>query len=273
MSPRPNDPPALPIPGSTRPPAPAGSGAAPDAAQTADQRLGAVVRARRHALGRTLVEVAGATDLSHSFLSQLERGRARPSMRSLYLIAQALGTTQQALLAAATPPSTTPAGLGTVSSQSPALTVQAGSARLLSHVEGGADVTEFLNVPETFEGYFAHGRHELVYVVSGRLEVELSAAAPHEGSAGADPHGSTTTLYTLTARQSIGYPGAVRHRHRRVGTEECVVLVVHSGPEDLAGSAGQHDHRHDASSTDARDDHDHDHDEGSASATSGVHDT
>jgi transcriptional regulator with XRE-family HTH domain len=218
--------------------------------QSADERLGTVVRARRHALGRTLVEVAGASGLSHSFLSQLERGRARPSMRSLYLIAQALGTTQQALLAAATPPSTSPVGPGVVSGQSPALTVQAGSARLLSHVEGGADVTEFLNVPETFEGYFAHGRHELVYVVSGRLEVELAAPDPHEGSdsaAGTAPEDApTTTLYTLEARQSIGYPGSVRHRHRRVGSDECVVLVVHSGPED----AGDTDHEHGSASAD-----------------------
>ncbi|ACZ21651.1 predicted transcriptional regulator [Sanguibacter keddieii DSM 10542] len=225
-----------------------------DPEQSADRRLGTVVRARRHALGRTLVEVAGSSGLSHSFLSQLERGRARPSMRSLYLIAQALGTTQQALLAAATPPSTSPVGPGVVSGQSPALTVQAGSARLLSHVEGGADVTEFLNVPETFEGYFAHGRHELVYVVSGRLEVELAAPDPHEGSYGAagtaldaSPEAArTTTLYTLEARQSIGYPGSVRHRHRRVGTDECVVLVVHSGPED----AGDTDHEHGSASAD-----------------------
>jgi transcriptional regulator with XRE-family HTH domain len=219
--------------------------------QTADERLGGVVRARRHALGRTLVEVAGASGLSHSFLSQLERGRARPSMRSLYLIAQALGTTQQALLAAATPPSTSPVGPGVTTGLSPALTVQAGSARLLSHVEGGADVTEFLNVPETFEGYFAHGRHELVYVVSGRLEVELAAADPHEGSDDAHPETApTTTLYTLEPRQSIGYPGSVRHRHRRVGTDECVVLVVHSGPEDLAGEAHLHDDDHGPASAD-----------------------
>jgi len=223
---------------------------APGADRSADERLGTVVRARRHALGRTLVEVAAASGLSHSFLSQLERGRARPSMRSLYLIAQALGTTQQALLAAATPPSTAPVGPGVVSGQSPALTVQAGSARLLSHVEGGADVTEFLNVPETFEGYFAHGRHELVYVVSGRLEVELAAPDPHEGSYGAagtaPENAPTTTLYTLEARQSIGYPGSVRHRHRRVGTDECVVLVVHSGPED----AGATHHEHGSASAD-----------------------
>lgn len=197
----------------------------------ADLRLGRVVRARRHALGKTLVEVAAASELSHSFLSQLERGRARPSMRSLFLIAQALGTTQQSLLAEATAPGAEGTGLVDAGS-SPALPVQSGSARLLSHVPDGADVTEFINVPDIFEGYFAHGRHEFVYVVSGHLEVELRTPA---GSAeGAEP---VTELYSLTARQSIGYPGSTQHRHRRVGAEDCVILVVHAGPETAAGGA------------------------------------
>lgn len=193
----------------------------------ADLRLGQVIRARRHALGKTLVEVAAASELSHSFLSQLERGRARPSMRSLYLIAGALGTTQQALLAEAAP--TGPAGTGLVDAgSSPALTVQSGSARLLSHVRDGADVTEFINVPDIFESYFAHGRHEFVYVVSGHLEVELSTPAdPAEGA----------ELHSLTARQSIGYPGSTPHRHRRVTAEDCVILVVHSGPETTPAGA------------------------------------
>ena len=193
----------------------------------ADLRLGQVIRARRHALGRTLVEVASASELSHSFLSQLERGQARPSMRSLYLIAEALGTTQQTLLAEAAP-SGLAGARGVDSGTSPALAVQSGSARLLSHVRDGADVTEFLNVPDTFEDYFAHGRHEFVYVVSGHLEVELS----FPDSPGAPP---VTEVHSLTARQSIGYPGSTQHRHRRVGPEDCVILVVHSGPEVLEG--------------------------------------
>lgn len=212
-------------PGETPPPA---------ADDAADLRLGQVIRARRHTLGRTLVEVAAASELSHSFLSQLERGRARPSMRSLFLIAEALGTTQQALLAEAAPPGLV--GVSVVDAgSSPALTVQSGSARLLSHVRDGADVTEFFNVPDIFEGYFAHGRHEFVYVVSGHLEVELST--PADPTTGAQP---LSEVHSLTARQSIGYPGSTPHRHRRVGPEDCVILVVHSGPETLEGEPHAH---------------------------------
>src|ERR1700750_1888124 len=60
-------------------------------------RLGGAIRARRHLLGMTLVEVAASARLSHPFISQLERGLARPSMRSLTAIAATLGTTAQAL--------------------------------------------------------------------------------------------------------------------------------------------------------------------------------
>ena len=62
-------------------------------------RLGEAIRGRRRQLGMTLVEVAASAGLSHPFLSQLERGLARPSMRSLTAIAATLGTTAQALMA------------------------------------------------------------------------------------------------------------------------------------------------------------------------------
>src|ERR1700688_1067249 len=63
-------------------------------------RLGGAIRARRRLLGLTLVDMAAQAGLSHPFLSQLERGLARPSMRSLTAIASTLGTTAQALMAA-----------------------------------------------------------------------------------------------------------------------------------------------------------------------------
>src|ERR1700737_4767921 len=64
-------------------------------------RLGGAIRAGRRLLGMTLVEVAASAGLSHPFLSHLERGLARPSMRSLTAIASTLGTSAQALMAAA----------------------------------------------------------------------------------------------------------------------------------------------------------------------------
>ena len=53
--------------------------------------LGTRIRERRRALGLSLVRLAAMTDLSHPFLSQVERGHARPSVTSLQRIAAALG--------------------------------------------------------------------------------------------------------------------------------------------------------------------------------------
>ena len=173
------------------------------AQRAADARLGQAIRGLRRERGLTLVQVAAASGLSQPFLSQLELGRTRPSMRSLFRIAEALGTTQQALLAHGD------------SGPVPYDTGAHGGARLLLH-EPGADVTEFAGVSGEFAEYFSHDRHELLYVVRGTLEVDLRE----------DGH---SRLSTLQARGSISYAGRVEHRFRQVGPEECVILVVHSG--------------------------------------------
>jgi transcriptional regulator with XRE-family HTH domain len=54
-------------------------------------RLGARIRALRHERALTLKELGRAAGLSHPFLSQLERGLARPSVASAERIAAALG--------------------------------------------------------------------------------------------------------------------------------------------------------------------------------------
>ncbi|MEF2975769.1 helix-turn-helix domain-containing protein [Subtercola sp. YIM 133946] len=64
-------------------------------------QLGAAIRAARLSKSLTLVELARLSNLSHPFLSQLERGHARPSMASLERIARALETSQLELLAGA----------------------------------------------------------------------------------------------------------------------------------------------------------------------------
>ncbi len=61
-------------------------------------KIGGRIRSLRRRQGLTLKQVAQATDLSHPFLSQVERGRTLPSITSLYRIALALGTSPSALL-------------------------------------------------------------------------------------------------------------------------------------------------------------------------------
>ena len=63
-------------------------------------RLGSRVRELRKARGLTLVALAEATDLSHPFLSQVERGLANLSLQSLRRLALALETSPVELVAA-----------------------------------------------------------------------------------------------------------------------------------------------------------------------------
>jgi transcriptional regulator with XRE-family HTH domain len=182
------------------------TGGGHQAQRSADTRLGGAIRALRRERNLTLVQLAAATGLSQPFLSQLELGRSRPSMRSLFRIAGALGTSQQALLGLAEPAATEP----------PAGDDGSAGGRLLLHGSGGADVTELADIPAEFAEFYAHARHELLYVAQGRIELELR-------------HGEESTLNTLGTRESMGYSGQLPHRFRRVGAGPCVVLMVHSG--------------------------------------------
>jgi len=184
--------------------------------RAAAARLGRAIRAARHDRGMTLAQVAAQAGLSQPFLSQLELGRTRPSMRSLFRIATALGTTQQALLGHAAGP---PPGEAVRADAVALVEVEAGGARLLLHDPGGADVTEFVGAPQEFEEFFCHGRRELLYVASGTVEVELR-------------EDEISRFSTLHARDSITYPGRVDHRFRQVGPDTCVILLVHSGAPD-----------------------------------------
>ena len=60
-------------------------------------RLGGAIRERRLRRSLSLVGLAALAELSQPFLSQIENGRARPSLLSLRRIAEALDTTPQAL--------------------------------------------------------------------------------------------------------------------------------------------------------------------------------
>ena len=71
----------------------------PPEAVPAGQALGRRLRELRRSRRRTLRSVAEAAEVSESFLSQVERGRANPSVSSLTRIAAALGLTVHELFA------------------------------------------------------------------------------------------------------------------------------------------------------------------------------
>lgn len=176
------------------------------------RRLGAVIRARRKAMELTLVQLAGQAGLSHPFLSQLERGLVRPSMSSLHRIAQALGTSQPALMSQTLDPGDTrvglvPAGEG-IPVQNPG-----GSARSLVSGTRALYPILFEGALQEFGPAYAHDGDELIHVLSGTIEVEIVG----EG------------LHTVRSGDTLYYPGTLAHRWRGIGGAHVRALFVQQG--------------------------------------------
>jgi len=190
----------------------------PDAAQVS---LGAEIRRRRKEHGLTLTSLAAQAHISHPFLSQLERGYARPSMTTLERIARALDTTQVSLMLAAGPPETThaeprvPPGTRVVRSDEGAVLPQAddkiGYARLLVGAGSAAFFPqEQLVSRQRYGDYFQHVQDEWVYVISGKIEVDLGGES----------------RVRLRDGDSLYYAGGIPHRWRLAGRDAARLIVV-----------------------------------------------
>src|ERR1700761_2798597 len=70
----------------------------PARARPRTESLGDRIRTLRRERGLRLVDMAKITDLSVSFISQVERGLTNPGMRSLILMADALDVRPHSLL-------------------------------------------------------------------------------------------------------------------------------------------------------------------------------
>lgn len=183
--------------------------------------LGLRISALRKKKGLTLVALAGRTGLSQPFLSQIERGRARPSMPSLHRLASALDTTTPALLSGGDPGTSAAAEIDTstvslVRADQGSMAVQSnGQAKSLVAGERSMYPLEFVTSVSEFEDYYQHPGAEFIYVVSGQLEVDLDAEGVHRIGPG-------DTLY---------FAGGVRHRWRVVGVWPARLLVTQAGPD------------------------------------------
>ncbi|MFC9492202.1 helix-turn-helix domain-containing protein [Streptomyces hydrogenans] len=167
-------------------------------------RVGAAVRRRRRALDLTLAEVAGLSGLSSPFLSQIENDRARPSMRSLQRIADALGTTAVQLLGASQETRTIDV-------------VRAGDdsgldrgARVRPVVRGRHQLhaLEFVGEHEA-DREFRHRNDERIYVADGAVEVEADGR-----------------IHRLGRGDSLLLSGGVRHRWRSTEPRSRVLVVA-----------------------------------------------
>ena len=164
--------------------------------------LGARVRELRHERGLTLKALGRSAGLSHPFLSQLERGLARPSVGSVERIATALNVPVGALWS--TPRLET------------AEIVRAGDVngvRDLWSGRGGMRVREWAGGDRSWPAETETTSGEvLVYVVRGSIEVDVDGGT-----------------HVLGAGDAMKFDGAAGYRIRRRGPVSTRALQVASG--------------------------------------------
>lgn len=198
-------------------------------------RLGARIRHHRQQLGLTLVAVAGQAGISQPFLSQIERGKAAPSMSTLEGLAHALGTTQAHLLEAVDAVAPTPggpdapAGDPSTAGDSPPATGgrvdirRASEGAVLTRAEGtvgghtrllpgGPNDTQFLEFVETNHvpgRFFEHPGREWVYVTRGTVLLDVGES-----------------LSRLEAGDVARYDGTLPHRwYVPEGGQACLIVA------------------------------------------------
>lgn len=183
--------------------------------------LGRRISALRKERGHTLVALAQLAGLSQPFLSQIERGRARPSMPSLHRLASALETTTPALLsgrrlAADNAAEIDDDAVSLVRVDQGSMVAQSnGQAKALVVGQRAMYPMEFVSSVTKFEDYYEHPGAEFIYVVSGHLEVDLAERGVHALGPG-------DTLY---------FAGGVRHRWRVTGRWPARLLVAQTARE------------------------------------------
>lgn len=176
--------------------------------------LGARIRHLRQLRGMTLRELAGSAGVTESFLSQVERGLASPSISSLRRIATSLGESIGSLFEPEV---------------EPGVLVRSGDRRVI-HYPGLRARDEFIT-PST----------------AGKLQVILSVIEPGGGT-GDEPYTHDSdeecvlvlegtldlwigeTLYSLGEGDSVIHSSRIPHRNRNSGDRPTKVLFILTPP-------------------------------------------
>jgi transcriptional regulator with XRE-family HTH domain len=188
---------------------------APGAASTAEVDVGARLRAIRHLRRATLKTVADRAGLSESFLSQVERGKASPSVASLTRIAGALGVQVADLFEAHTARSD-PRVLRPEHRPTLAFGNRARKYLLTPRPLENLEVftAEFVPGGSTGDEPYTHGEsEELVVVLSGRIQLQLGER-----------------LFELEQGDSLDYLSSTPHRVANAGDDIAEVMWIISPP-------------------------------------------
>jgi transcriptional regulator with XRE-family HTH domain len=174
--------------------------------------LGGAIRERRLAHNLTLVALAEQAGLSQPFLSQVENGRAKPSMDSLHRIAQALGTTPQALFSIQPDGAPTPQPTEVRAGDPSVPTIERRGEslrRLLLPGDAPFHVVELVGLATEYLDPWVHEGFEALYVLAGPIEVEIDGVSR-----------------TLDTGDFVSYPASLPHRHRSSLGDAARVLLV-----------------------------------------------
>jgi transcriptional regulator with XRE-family HTH domain len=191
--------------------------------ETRSQALGSRIRAERRAAGMTVRGLASRTGLSPSLISQVERGRATPSVATLWSIATELGLSVADLFNDEAEPVAEPSA-GNGRRRSTAEPIQPHESRKAITLDGGVrwerltsssdDEVDFVYVVYPIgaasceEGALVrHGGREFGYVLSGTLGVRI----------GFDE-------YVVRPNDSISFDSSMPHRLWAIGDEPVVAV-------------------------------------------------
>ena len=131
--------------------------------------LGPTLRTLRKAAGLTLEQLAEKAELSQPFLSQIENGRALPSLAALHRVARSLGTSTHAILQ----PDLGAQSLVRRGSGPQFILADGATSRwLVSGADHRLALTEIVSAPNVeLDHPAAHAGEEVVYVLEGSITV------------------------------------------------------------------------------------------------------
>ncbi len=174
--------------------------------------LGQALRMRRKNRGLTLQQTADLCGLSQPFLSQLENGKAMPSLLALHQVAAALGTSAQELLQ---PSPSGEVSLVRYTSNRSYVLIPGATVEFLVEGSNHQIATNLVTAePGSEADALSHGGEEMVYVVEGSISVYL------EG------HGTVE----LQEGDAYTYPANIVHQWRNTSGETAQFLFINAPP-------------------------------------------
>lgn len=185
--------------------------------------LGARIRRERNSQGMTLRQVADLADVSVSFLSQIERDEAKPSVGTLHAVASALGMTLAQFFNSGRPPAPVSR------SDTAAIITRSGRRKTLTYP--GSGIRNELLTPDlkreilmmwvvippgesTGDEPLVHEGEECGIVIQGQVEIWVGEDEYH----------------VLGPGDAIWQLSDVPHRSRNTGDTDAVIVVAMTPP-------------------------------------------